>query len=151
MKKIFARRFCQDSNSQPIDHESGSLPTKLSRLIVHGMMLLSFIYNCLQLEIAFCLFFVTSFDGMYYLEWIQNWLKQIPSDEDDLIVKNVFCSSVDPEHLLLICTNINHTILCEKEMRKKYVLFSYFLPNGTWILIMISPRARPRCSTWMTK
>ena len=84
MKKIFARRFCQDSNSQPIDHESGSLPTKLSRLIVHGMMLLSFIYNCLQLEIAFCLFFVTSFDGMYYLEWIQNWLKQIPSDEDDL-------------------------------------------------------------------
>ena len=31
-RKKFSRRFCQDSNSQPFDHESGDLTNKLSRL-----------------------------------------------------------------------------------------------------------------------
>ena len=31
-KNIFSRRSCRDSNSQPFDHESGALTSKLSRL-----------------------------------------------------------------------------------------------------------------------
>ena len=32
MRRKFSRRSCQDSNSQPLDHESGALIIKLSRL-----------------------------------------------------------------------------------------------------------------------